>query len=203
MAITLTTDPIITSEDAQALFDLTDEMLAALLVNALTEKFKRFTNRVQLQKDLSTQVVEWLRAFGTDKLYLHASPVRLVDDSQQAIECKAEIYNDTDLLDTYTYADSEFRVETDDRHSLLELYSGSWPSWSESQIVKVSYYAGWSETPGDVLEGAVLQGKIDLLRLKGEVGVESRGAQGESTRYDTSGLIKAVRDLWRPYVVLP
>ena len=54
----------------------------------------------------------------------------------------------------------------------------------------------------DVVQGAVMQGKVDLLRMSGEVGINSRGAQGESTSYQTTGIIKEVADLWAPYRML-
>jgi hypothetical protein len=74
-----------------------------------------------------------------------------------------------------------------------------WPELGTPGHIQVTYKGGWAAIPGDVIQGAIMQGRVDLLRMNGEVGVNSRGSQGESTSYQTAGIIKEVADLWAPY----
>lgn len=193
MALTLVSDPIISLSDAQELLDVQNEPLLIATINALTEKFLHYTGRVQIN---SGSVEEWTRGDGERRLWLHSSPV----DTAETIT--ATIYEADSEIETYSYADGDFRVGHLMHQSWLEHYTASWPDKDSVAIVKVEYTGGWSETPGDVLMGAVMQARIDLKRMAGIVGMRSVSSEGESTSYEIESLIKAVRDVWRPYVVL-
>lgn len=194
MAITLINDPILELEDAKSLLDIQNDTHARLLINTLTMKFRYFTGRIQLSADATTDLIEHLRADTPDKLYLHCAPV-LDPDTYDIV---VEIWDGHAVLSTYKYSLDEIDYYGDDTESRLEA-GGIFPIKSSTYIARVTYRAGWSAIPGDVIEGAILQGRVDLLRMKGEVGVESRSADGESTSYDTRGIIKPVRELWGPY----
>lgn len=204
MAITLTTDPIIESKDAQALFGLTDETRAAVLINSLSAKFLNFTGRKQINKDVSTAIVENVRGWHGAKLWLRSTPVWLFDDEETpgALDVKVEMLEENTVSATYLLSNDDFRVVEADNFSSIEMFREAWPAESDGRIARVTYYGGWAEVPGDVIEGALVQGKVDLKRTDGQAGMTSHSANGESISFESAGLIKAVRDLWNPYRVV-
>lgn len=194
MAFTLAADPIISLNDAKAILGIADDQPAILLINSLTAKFKRFTNRVQINQNIVADIVEKIIPYGGDRLYLHA-PIW----TGSGFTIEAKVYEGVTLADTYTLADGELAYMTDDMSSEILLVGGLWPDEGLNGHVQVTYKGGWSVVPGDVTQGAILQGRMDLLRTTGEVGVTSRGRAGETTSYQSAGLIQEVRDLWAPY----
>jgi hypothetical protein len=194
MAFVLTTDPIIGISDAKAILGIADDQAAIVLINSLTAKFRRFTNRVQINQNIVADIVEKIIPYGGDRLYLHA-PIW----TGSGFTLEAKVYEGVTVLDTYTFAAGELAYMTDDTSSEILLIRGSWPDDGLNGHVQVTYKGGWSVVPGDVTQGAILQGRMDLLRTTGEVGVTSRGRAGETTSYQSSGLIQEVRDLWQPY----
>ena len=197
MPITLTSDPIMTVSEAQSMLNIKDTTVATLLVNALSAKLLRYCNRKQINLNTTTAIVERLRPYGGDRLYLHAS---IWDGSGFTIE--AAIYDGVRLAETYTYAGGDFGYTTSDHVSYLTLAGACWPDQGFNGDVRVTYKGGWATVPADILQGAIMQGRVDLKRMEGEVGVTSRGAQGESTQYQTAGLVRECLDLWSPYRVV-
>ena len=195
MPITLVSDPIIDVATVNDLLALKDKERAKLLINSLTEKFMRYTGRVALA---SAAIVEQLRGQSlSPRLWLHATPI----DTGQTVE--AQLYIDGTADETYTLTDGDIQVWVNNgRGAAIELLAGEWPLQSDRDYVEVSYTGGWTATPGDVLEGAILQGKVDMRRFEGEVGIETKAREGEATKYDTASIIKPVRELWRPYRIL-
>jgi hypothetical protein len=94
---------------------------------------------------------------------------------------------------TYTLAGGDFGYQTNDYESYLTLAGGLWPDVRLNGYVQVTYKGGWAAIPGDVVLGAIEQARVDLLRMSGEVGVTSRGAQGESTARKNHAYTAAVR----------
>ena len=197
MALVLTTDPIMTVSDAKALLQVADDVQAILLINSLSAKFKRYTGRVQINENQTTAIVEKIIPYGGDRIYLHAP---IWTGTGYTIEAK--VYVGVTLDATYTYAGGDIAYRTDDMSSEILLVGSEWPTAEMNGHVQVTYKGGWATVPGDVLQGAVLQGRVDLLRTGGEVGVTSRGRAGESTQYQTAGLVQECRDLWMPYRML-
>jgi hypothetical protein len=195
MAITLMNDPIMALEDAKSLLNITDDTQARVLVNALTMKFRHHTGRIQLGTDASNDVVEYLRGDTPCTLYLHCSP--LLTDQDIIVE----IFDGHNVVETYKWSEEEVIYYGDDQEARLES-AGLFPTKGDPYTAKITYRGGWTATPGDVLEGAILQGRVDLLRQNGEIGVDSRSVDGESTSYDTKGIIKTVAELWGPYRIL-
>lgn len=197
MAFTLTADPIMQVSEAQSLLDISDTQQAILLVNSLSAKLKRFCNRVQINQNTTTAITERLRPYGGDRLYLHA-PIW----TGSGFTIEAAIYDGVRLADTYTYAAGDLAYTTNDYVSFLTLAGAYWPDQTLNGDVRVTYKGGWATVPSDIIQGAVMQGRVDLKRMAGEVGVTSRGSQGESTAYQTAGLVRECLDLWAPYRVV-
>ncbi len=208
MTITTTDDPIIASDDAQALLDISNDKTMIQTINSLSARFKAYTGRIQINGSLTDPIVEWLRGDGTNRLWLHASPLHLVDAESADLEITVEIYLDNVVQSTYTYnfseaaADNELVPYSDDTSARLELNNTVFPDSCSQGIVKVTYYGGWLEIPGDVIGGAIMQSKVDENRRKGIVGVTSKGKRAESATYDVGGLVQTVKDMWLPYVVM-
>ena len=197
MAFTLTTDPIMSTSDAMAALDIADQQQAIMVVNSLSAKLKRFCNRVQINQNTTTAIVERLRPYGGDRLYLHA-PIW----EGSGFTISAAIYDGVTLADTYTLAGGDLGYTTNDYVSYLTLAGACWPDQTLNGDVRVTYKGGWATVPFDVIQGAIMQGRVDLKRMAGEVGVTSRGSNGESTAYQTAGLIRECLDLWAPYRVV-
>lgn len=194
MSFALTSDPILTGADVQSLLQVKDQQQAIIIANGLATKFKRWTNRVQINENTTTSIVEKIVPYGGDKLYLHAP---IWTGTGYTIEAK--LYQGPQLLATYTLAGGDIFYFTSDTESGITLPGGLWPAATSGCLVQVTYKGGWSEIPGDVIQGAIMQGRVDVLRMSGEVGINSRGAQGESTAYQTAGIVKEVADMWAPY----
>jgi len=197
VAFVLTSDPILAMSDAKVVLGITEDRDAIILINSLTAKFKRYTGRVQISENQTTDIVEKIIPYGGDRLYLHA-PIW----TGSGFTIEAKVYEGGSLVDTYTYAGGDIGYLTDDTSSEILLLGGLWPDEGLNGHVQVTYKGGWAAVPGDVVQGALLQARMDLLRTTGEVGVTSRGRAGETTAYQTSGLIQEVRDLWGPYRML-
>lgn len=194
MAFVITTDPLIGISDAKSILGISDDQAAIVLINSLSAKFKRFTNRVRINQLTTADIVEKIIPYGGDRLYLHA-PIW----TGTGFTISAVVYEGVTVLDTYTFAAGELAYMTDDTSSEILLIGAMWPNEGLNGHVLVTYKGGWAEIPGDVTQGAILQARMDLLRTTGEVGVTSRGRAGETTSYQSSGLIQEVRDLWSPY----
>jgi hypothetical protein len=194
VAFVLTTDPIIAINDAKSVLGISEDRDAIILINSLSAKFKRFTNRVQINQNIVADIVEKIIPYGGDRLYLHA-PIW----TGSGFTISAAVYDGGDVADTYTFAAGEIAYMTDDMSSEILLLGALWPDEGLNGHIQVTYKGGWPVVPGDVVQGAILQGRMDLLRTTGEVGVTSRGRAGETTSYQSAGLIQEVRDLWAPY----
>ena len=73
MAVTLTTDPIMTVNEAQTILDLKDTDELTRHVNGLSAKARAHMGRTRLTQDLTTPAVERLRIWASPTIYLHAA----------------------------------------------------------------------------------------------------------------------------------
>jgi len=193
----LTSDPVLSVSDARALLGIQTDQEAILIVNALSAKLKRYTGRVQINQNTTTEIVEKIIPYAGDKLYLHA-PIW----TGTGFTISAAVYSGGDLTDTYTLADNELQYQTSDNSSHILLVAGQWPDDTLNGYVEVTYKGGWATVPFDVIQGALMQARVDIRRMSGEVGVTSRGALGESTQFQTVGIVRECMDLWEPYRIL-
>jgi hypothetical protein len=195
----LTTDPIIGEQEAQRIFDFTGDEQVIHLINSLSAKARAFMQRDRLTQSLTTTIVEKLRGPSMPMLFLHA-PVYDTDFSTYDLTVK--VYSSAVLSDTYSANDSEVVVTTNDYSSRVDLVGGCFPETDGASWLEVEYYGGWSVVPGDVYAGAIMQGRVDLKRLNGEVGLVDHSHKGNSVEADQAGVIQEVADVWRKYRML-
>jgi hypothetical protein len=192
MAITLTSDPIVALSDVKELINEVNDTEAKVLINAVSEKFLRYTGRKRITQG---SIVEWDKG-GLTKIYLHGSPV----DESSAVQ--VDVYNGTEIAVTMTVADEDLRIVQCATSAYLELVTYC-PPWIEGiDTVKISYTGGWETVPGDIVLAAIDQMRIERNRMDGNLGALSMSANGETVRFETSGLIKAVQDAFEPYRML-
>lgn len=192
---TLTTDPIMSEPEAQEIFDFTDDDERVRLINHLSAKARAWLARVRLINS-ATAIVEYLRGPATPTFYLHAA----VDTSDfGANDLTVEAMRAGVVSETYVASDLGVIVTTDEYHSRVDLAVGCFAAAGGGDLWRVTYNGGWAAVPGDVLAGAIMQGRVDLKRLRGEVGLTDRSSGGESMKFDTHGVLSTVADLWRPY----
>jgi hypothetical protein len=191
MAISLTSDPIVSFSDVRDLLSEASETEATLLINAVSEKFKRYTHRRIINQG---SVSEWAHG-GLHKIYLHGSPV---DESS---EVTVEVYGtDGDVSATLTKGADDLRVVQTDTTAYIVLSDLHSSVHVEGhQTVKVTYTGGWSAVPGDITLAAIDQMRVERQRRKGTLGVESVSQDGQSVKFEISGLIKSVQDAFDPY----
>ncbi len=199
MAVTLNADPIMSVNEAQAILDLKDTDELTRLVNGLSAKARAHMGRTQLVQNLTTPAVENLRTWATPTLYLHA-PAEVSDFD--TYEVKVEVYSLGQVATTYLASEDEIIVTSDDFSTRVDLASGCFPDAQGGDFIRVTYYAGWATVPSDVLDGAIMQARVDIKRRTGEVGYQSHSLDGESIQLDQGGVIKEARSLWAPYKVL-
>lgn len=195
---TITADPVIGLGDFKALLGLTEDQPAILALNAVSQKARRFMGRSRLLYVADTDIVELLRETDAARLPLHAPIFR---GTGEAVEAK--LYISSELQDTLTLAENEFACVSDDYHSYLD--AGALRTWrftgEDSGTIVVTYKGGWGEVPAEVVQGALLQARVDLNRMKGLVGMSSLSAGGETTSYETAGIVREVAEMWLPYKV--
>jgi len=197
VSFVITTDPIMPLGDFKGMLSIADDQQAIMFLNALSAKFLRFTSRVQINLNTTTAIVEKLRPYGGDTLHLHA-PIY----TGSGFTIAADVVEAGITQTAYTLAAGDLHYVTTDTASRIILSAGCWPSEMFNGTINVTYKGGWASVPSDVIQGALLQGKVDINRLKGDVGVTSRGSQGESTAFENAGIVREVIDLWRPYRVM-
>ena len=195
----LTTDPIISSAAAQRVFDVTDEEELVRLINSISARARTFMGRVQLIEILGTPIIERLRGPASEMLFLHA-PVNVSDFDTYPLTVK--YYSRGVVARTYTAKDLDVIVTSDDYSSRVDNTGGCFPELSGGDYHEVEYVGGWNIVPGDVFAGAILQRRVELKRMRGEVGMANHSASGESVGADQAGIIKEVADMWQMYRIL-
>ena len=197
--MTFTTDPIISEEDAQAIFDFKAGTDPAMLINSLSAKARAFMQRKQLNLSLTAAIKENFRGVPSPMIFLHA-PVHTADFA--TYDLTVRLYVSGVLDTTYSANDDEVIVTTDDFYSRIDLVDGCFPGTEGASWIEVEYYGGWATIPGDVYAGAIQQGRVELKRLKGEVGMTSHSQGGESIQVDRHGVIMEAAELWQNYRII-
>ena len=193
MAITLTTDPIMTVDDVRALTEEGDVTRATFLINAVSAQFKTFTNRTRItDSGATTALVEYLSGLGDSYLWLHATPIISVTS--------IELLSAGTVSSTLASTDYEIYADS----GALYRNGALWPGPDGERDIKVTYRAGWvaGALPGDIVAAAVEQMRWARMRLDGKVGAESVSRGGESVSLETGQLLKSVRDAWSPWRIM-
>lgn len=189
MAISITTDPIVSLTDTKSILGIGDDLEAILLINAVSAKFTRYTNRVRINEGATS---EWAQG-GRLKVYCHASPVDTTSDFT------ISVYQDGEVAETLTLAAGDFRVVNTATDSYVELIEYSPPLIEGLDTLKLDYTGGWSSVPGDIVLAAIDQMRVERERRHGTLGAMSVSQNGQTVQLETSGLIRAVEEAWRPY----
>jgi hypothetical protein len=187
MAITLTTDPIVAIEDVKLILGENDNTRAALILNSVSAKFLRFTNRLRI---LSGSVTEYVRGEDTAQISLHATPVTAI--------ASIDIYDSG--LSQITLASSAYTYYGTD--GVVQRFGEPWPAPSDDERnIKVAYTGGWTagSLPGDIVAAALELMRWERQKLDGLVGMESRSAGGQSAQFEVASVVKAVEQAWAPW----
>lgn len=199
MALILTSDPIMTEEDGQALLNSNNDQQLILVINSVTQKFRQYTGRVAINYDPDTAVIEHVHPTDAHRIWLAASPI--ITDGKTFT---AETIADGAVSETFTLADGDLDITSTDVYASVSPIGWAFPLTDDpGQYVRLTYYGGWAAVPGDILAAAVAQAMIELKRLGGTVGMDSLSRKGESVQYDRGGVIKETAEAWDPYVVWP
>lgn len=192
MAITLTSDPIVSEADARKMIDCQDDDVIRLLINSVSAKFLAFTRRVAINKTAS--LVEYLRGLDDFRLWVHATPI----DTTAVV--KVEILSDGQVDETLTLAASQLVVYA--TPGIVGRVAGCWSASSDEFNLKVTYTGGWTTVPGDIVASALRQMKFERMKDQGFVGVSNVSRGGESVTYETADLLEEVRKTWQRHKVM-
>ena len=183
MAIALTSDPIVAIEDVKAVLNLDNDTTATLLINSVSEKFLKYTERTVLN---SASVIETMRGDGTSVIWLHS----------YASAVASVIFLENGVAST-TYDSDDFSLDTVGR---ISMHSVATPISVDEENVKVTYTGGWATIPGDIVLAALEQMQVENNRLSGRgAGISSESFEGLSVSYAQSGIVSSVEDAWRKF----
>lgn len=187
MAITLTTDPIVSEQLVLEMLALRDDKARAL-INSVSASFLKYTGRSRITQGTVTDK-EKAPPPHVPVLWLRATPISAVTG--------IEIYSGGDLLDTL--AADEYTLNTDTGRLVLHVGVGGYPG--PEQVIHAEYTGGWENVPGDVQFSALEMIKLQHARLQGRVGVTSESHEGHSASFEPGGVPTSVADVWRAYRV--
>jgi len=190
MAISLTSDPIISAADANTLlgWGTTDEETYSA-INAVSARFLQFTGRSRITSGAIAAEIHNLPPYGCPVIWLKAAPV----DTGETFT--VEMYDDGSLSETIASGDYTLYATT----GKLVLPSHGVIRQDYTRDIRVAYTGGWSSVPWDVVEAAVELMRLDKARRDGAIGVQSISREGMSTNYQTAGIPQEVKDAWAPY----
>lgn len=193
MALTLTSDPILSREDVREILDEANDTRAIVLINSVSARFLSYTNRLRITVP-SSDLVELLQGNGMTELFVHASPITATTS--------IKILANGDVQETLTAADYEVYATAGCYHR----NSSTWPlNDTGERDVEITYRGGWAagSIPGDIIEGAIAQMRAERQRLSGTGMVTSMSRGGESVQYEQpAGLLAGVKEAWNPYRIL-
>jgi hypothetical protein len=190
MAITLTSDPIISAADLATLFGWTataEETYHA--INAASKAFLTFTRRDRITSGAVTAEIHRLPPLGCPKLWLRAAPV----NTGQTFT--ATVYDEGVSDDTLTTSDYILYATTGE----VRLLGYSSIGLNDTRDIRFSYTGGFTTVPYDVVEAAVELMKLHKQRREGMAGVTSASREGFSTNYQVKAIPDDIAQAWQPY----
>jgi len=214
MAIALTDDRFVTLQECRDILGMNDDPKTTILINAVSEKFRQYTNRVRINQG---QVNELTRAVDDILVWSHATPI---DKSQ---EVRIQISDSLgDVIKSYSSNDGDLTVDWArgriarsgcqpfDSFCGCATTAGNTPSGEcggngekvAFPTLELSYLGGWPVVPGDIVMTAFEQIKLDLERLKGTIGLTA--ASGFQDVVDLQGdhVLRSVAAVWKRYRIL-
>jgi len=192
MAITLTSDAIITAADAEALLSWEPGPELTLAINSVSARFLKFTGRQRITSGALVQT-EALPPAQVPTVYLRAAPV----DTGETFT--VEVYQDGASVETLT--DSDYDLE--DVGGRLFLNGHNSTGNRSTRRLVISYTGGWSTVPGDVVESAVHYMRLNRRRRDGMVGASSVSSDSTATATvsNIGNIPPEVADVWQAYKV--
>lgn len=192
MAVTLTSDPIVTEAAAADVLEYSaDSDLVRFLINAASARFLEYTQRTQITLiDSALTQYDDLPPPGAPAIWLRATPVSEITSVKLLHDGSEE----------ETISSDDYRLRASDGELYLPYHTGSHPDWGYE--IETIYKGGWSTVPGDVQAGAFELMRITKERLAGRAGVQSVGFEGISHSYELSSLPRSVAETWEPYRIL-
>jgi len=187
MAVSITSDPILSVRDAEDVLAWNDERKTTLAINSVSARFLQHTNRLRIT---SGSVTEYKRICGVNAFWLRATPVSSVTS--------VEYYTLGDLSSTYTSDDYTVNLT----NGKLVIHGAIPQNTGQEESLKVVYTGGWSTVPGDIVFSALQLMRLDKKRLDGALGVNSESREGFSTSFESGDLPRAVREVWDRYRIL-
>ena len=203
MAIPLTADPIVTLQEAKDILGMNDEPKTTVLINSVSEKFRKFTNRVTINEQ---PIDENLNAYDSRVVWVHGSPINSVSDvtvspllpdgstgtplSAQAGELVIDYVKGRIIRPDCEPFDSVCGF------CVLGGGDVKFPN------LLVSYTGGWDIVPGDVQMAAFEQMMIDNERLKGAIAMTVGTTLDGQFALNSEGLLQTVADVWKAYRVI-
>ncbi|HOX27469.1 MAG TPA: hypothetical protein PLL30_17225 [Candidatus Krumholzibacteria bacterium] len=193
MAITLTTDPIVTEQLVVDIMKWSQDE-ARLAINSVSARFLKYTNRTRITSGAITLEVYNFPPAGVPVIWLRAAPVTVSESATFA----AYTYQDGSADTTLTTSDYTLHTA----NGKLVLKGLGVTERDDSRDVRVSYTGGWTTVPGDVQESALQLMKLDKQRRDGMVGVTSTSREGTTVSYQGGDLPQSVMEVWRRYQVV-
>lgn len=192
MAVTLTSDPIVTEAFVADVFGTSfagDEVRH--YINAASAAFLQFTHRERITKG-AVSYEEALPPAAVPIVYLRAAPVDTGEDFTAAI------YYEGTLDETLTTDDYELNATTG--RMRLEGYAHG--AYGSPYRLKLTYTGGWSTVPYDVQQSALEFIRHAKARAEGRVGVTSESREGFSTSFENTDVPASVANVWQRYGVI-
>jgi hypothetical protein len=191
VAVTLTSDPIVTEAFVADLFgsDFAGDK-ARHYINAASSAFLTFTGRQRITEG-AVSYEEPLPPPAVPVLYLRATPVDTAEDFT------AEIYYEGDLDETLSTDDYDYNATT----GRMRLHYHTHRSYGSPYRLKLTYTGGWTTVPHEIQQSALEM--IQWLRAgaEGRVGVTSESREGFSTSFENTNIPASVRNVWQRYRV--
>lgn len=190
MAIALTSDPIMTAADVQALVPgLTVTDRVNFLINSVSAAFLKFTGRIAISS-AAVEQIEMLPPSPLQYIYLRATPVSAISAVTLLFEGEEEV----------VLASTDYALESATTGKLVV------PDYTVigrgiGYRLKIEYTGGWTTIPGDVQAAALEAIVYKREKLDGRAGVRSASIEGQSTSYENADLPQSVQDCWRKYRV--
>ena len=192
MAISVTTDPIVTAAyvtDATGL-DAEDEI--DHLINFASAEFLRFTNRARITSGAVTETVN-RPPRDVPVIWLKAAPV----DTDETFTILSLFEGETNE----TLSESDYALNATSGRLYLPNHTSLGGAWGWQ--LQIDYTGGWTTVPNDVMGGAIEFIRAAHERSKGRAGVRSVSFEGISQNMETAMLPESVADAWWPYRILP
>lgn len=187
MAVTLTSDPIVTAQRVADVLNVSGDEITHY-INAASFAFLRYTGRSAINQQEVTDYLA-LPPAGAPVVYLRAAPV----DTGQDITL--QVYYDGSLFDTIGSGEYVLIANT----GRLELRENTVRGLGFGYRLHATYTGGWASVPDDIQQSALELIGWYKARAHGGAGVTAEGVEGQTVSYERASLPTSVREVWDRY----